>query len=130
MPFPIRAVQVDGEAEFHAAFEAECQRRGLRLFVLPPRSCKLNGAVDRAQRTNTEEFYEIRPFSDSSVATQPRGPRLGARLRHRPPHQALGYRTPLEFRCGASREASPSRLNRPPRRMRRGVAAMSAASRP
>ncbi len=42
MPFAVRAIQVDGGSEFHAAFEAECQRRGLRLFVLPPRSPKLN----------------------------------------------------------------------------------------
>jgi len=54
MPFTIRAIQVDGGSEFHAAFEAACERRGLRLFVLPPRSPKLNGAVERAQRTHTE----------------------------------------------------------------------------
>ena len=55
MPFPIRSAQVDGGSEFHAAFEAECQLRALRLFVLPPRSPKLNGAVERAQRTHIEE---------------------------------------------------------------------------
>src|SRR5712692_1977995 len=31
MPFPMRALQVDGGSEFHAAFEAECPRRALRL---------------------------------------------------------------------------------------------------
>jgi transposase-like protein len=41
MPFPIRALQVDGGSEFAAEFEAACQQRGLRLFVLPPRSPKL-----------------------------------------------------------------------------------------
>ncbi|MCD6453191.1 MAG: hypothetical protein J7K77_02775 [Dehalococcoidales bacterium] len=41
------------------AFEEECQRRGIKLFVLPPRSPKLNGHVERAQRTHTEEFYEV-----------------------------------------------------------------------
>jgi hypothetical protein len=40
MPFPIRALQVDSGSEFAAEFEAACQRRGLRLFVLPPRSPK------------------------------------------------------------------------------------------
>jgi hypothetical protein len=59
MPFPIRAVQVDGGGEFAAQFEAACQHRGLRLFVLPPRSPKLNGAVERANRTHTEEFYQV-----------------------------------------------------------------------
>jgi putative transposase len=33
--------------------------RRLHLFVLPPRSPKLNGAVERANRTHTEEFYQI-----------------------------------------------------------------------
>ena len=58
-PFPIRAVQVDGGSEFQAAFETACQQLGIRLFVLPPRSPKLNGHVERAQRTHTEEFYEL-----------------------------------------------------------------------
>jgi hypothetical protein len=34
MPFPIRAVQVDGGSEFAAGFELACQQRGLHLFVL------------------------------------------------------------------------------------------------
>ncbi len=42
MPFPIHAVQVDGGSEFAAQFEQACQQRGLHLFVLPPRSPKLN----------------------------------------------------------------------------------------
>ena len=43
------------------------QRCGLRVFVLPPRSSKPNGAVERARCTYTEEFYEVRPFSGWSV---------------------------------------------------------------
>src|ERR1700741_4796722 len=63
MPFPIRAVQVDGGSEFAAEFELACQQRGLHLFVLPPRSPKLNGAVERANRTHSEEFYQVTPCS-------------------------------------------------------------------
>ena len=40
MPFPIKALQVDGGSEFEAVFERACQERGVRLFVLPPRSPK------------------------------------------------------------------------------------------
>ena len=36
MPFEVRAIQVDGGAEFEAIFEEECRKRGIRLFVLPP----------------------------------------------------------------------------------------------
>ena len=49
MPFPVKAIQVDGGAEFEAIFEAECQRRDIKVFVLPPRSPKLNGGVERVQ---------------------------------------------------------------------------------
>jgi len=59
MPFPIRAVQVDGGSEFENVFEETCRRKGIKLFVLPPRSPKFNGHVERAQRTHTEEFYEV-----------------------------------------------------------------------
>jgi len=46
MPFPVRAIQVDGGAEFEAIFEEECQRRDIKLFVLPLRSPKPNGGVE------------------------------------------------------------------------------------
>ncbi len=97
MPFPVSAIQVDGGSEFMADFEAACAARGILLFALPPRSPKLNGAVERAQRTHTEEFYEC-SFASPTVA------QLGAELRDWEvvyntvrPHQALGYLTPLEF---------------------------------
>ncbi len=56
-PFPIKAIQVDGGSEFMAHFEEACQRLGIELFVLPPKSPKLNGHVERMQRTFRDEFY-------------------------------------------------------------------------
>ncbi len=53
MPFTVRAIQVDRGSEFEAVFEEECQRRNIKLFVLPPRSPKLNGGVKQAHRTHT-----------------------------------------------------------------------------
>lgn len=97
MPFPIRALQVDGGSEFAAQFELACQQRGLHLFVLPPRSPKLNGAVERANRTHAEEFYQITPHSLELH-------KLNRELRDWEkiyntvrPHQALGYLTPHQF---------------------------------
>lgn len=74
MPFSIRAIQVDGGSEFMADFERTCQAKGIRLFQLPPRSPKLNGGVERANRTHTEEFYEC-SLAEPTVAD------LGAELR-------------------------------------------------
>jgi len=59
LPFELKAIQVDGGSEFMAEFEQACQEKNIRLFVLPPRSPKLNGCVERAQRTHTEEFYQV-----------------------------------------------------------------------
>jgi len=97
MPFAIRAVQVDGGAEFFAAFEAECQRRGIRLFVLPPKSPKLNGAVERAQRTHTEEFYEVTDCAWTLEALNRELLQWERTYNTLRPHQALGYLTPLQF---------------------------------
>ncbi len=97
MPFKVKAIQVDGGSEFYSEFERECECRGIKLFVLPPRSPKLNGCVERAQRTHREEFYDI---TDVSWTV----PELNKELRRWEyvyncirPHQALGYKTPLQF---------------------------------
>lgn len=97
MPFPVRAIQVDGGSEFMAQFEDACRDRGIRLFVLPPRSPKLNGHVERAQRTNKEEFY----YRLTSAGTLTKVNKLLRRWEdiyntYRP-HQALGQITPLAF---------------------------------
>ena len=52
-------VQVDRGSEFQDTFERECQRRGIKLFALPPRSPKLNGHIERIQRSHTEASFEI-----------------------------------------------------------------------
>ena len=59
LPFELKTIQVDGGSEFMAEFEQSCQEKNIRLFVLPPRSPKLNGCVERAQHTHTEEFYQV-----------------------------------------------------------------------
>jgi len=80
-----------------AEFEAACADRGIRLFVLPPRSPKLHGAVERANRTHTEEFYEV-----TDAILEPDAIRDALLDWERTyntirPHQALGYLTPAEY---------------------------------
>ena len=97
MPFPVKAIQVDGGSEFEALFEEACQKREIKLFVLPPRSPKLNGGVERAHRTHTEEFYEL---TDSTFELEElRGELLEWEMIYNSvrPHQALGYLTPLKY---------------------------------
>lgn len=96
LPFPLKAIQVDGGSEFMAEFEAACQEQAIALFVLPPRSPKLNGHVERANRTHRSEFWEL---YDGDLELPPLQAALRAwedRYNHERPHQALGYLTPAE----------------------------------
>lgn len=97
MPFPVRAIQVDGGPEFEAVFEKECQSRGIRLFVLPPRSPKLNGGVERAHRTHTEEFYEITDCSFELAELREKLIEWEHIYNTVRPHQTLEYLTPRKF---------------------------------
>jgi transposase InsO family protein len=97
MPFPVRAISVDGGSEFMAGFEEACRRRAITLYVLPPRSPKLHGAVERANRTHAEEFHQV-TLAEPTIAD------LSSELRawegiynEVRPHQALGYLTPRQF---------------------------------
>jgi putative transposase len=97
MPGPVKAIQVDGGSEFKAEFEEACREKGVRLFVLPPRSPKLNGHVERAQRTHKEEFYQLLDPPDSLVELRAQLLKQEQRYNTYRPHQALGYRTPREW---------------------------------
>ena len=97
MPFPVKAIQIDGGSEFMAEFEEACRDRGVRLFVLPPRSPKLNGCVERGNRTHTEEFYEWTTAHPSVAGLTPALREWEHVYNSVRPHQALGYLTPVEF---------------------------------
>jgi putative transposase len=123
MPFPVRAIQVDGGSEFRAEFELACAARGIRLFALPPRSPKLNGHVERAQRTHTEEFYECStaPLTVAALGAELRGwEQVYNTVR---PHQSHGYLTPLQFWEAYQRDpqAALAALPNPKRRRKEGV---------
>jgi transposase InsO family protein len=97
LPFPVKALQVDGGSEFAAEFEQACQQKEIPLFILPPKSPKLNAHVERSHRTHNEEFYQVQ--ADSTEVTW-----LNQQLRRWEhiynqirPHQSLAYLTPLEF---------------------------------
>ena len=97
MPFPVKAIQVDGGPEFESVFEQECKNRGIKLFVLPPRSPKLNGGVERSHRTHTEEFYEVTDSSFDLADIRNELLQWETVYNSIRPHQALGYLTPEKF---------------------------------
>lgn len=96
-PFKILAIQIDGGSEFKGEFELECQKRNIKLFVLPPRSPKLNGCVERSNRTHTEEFYEVHDFPLELPLLNQELKKWENIYNTVRPHQALDYLTPLEY---------------------------------
>jgi putative transposase len=97
MPFPVRAISIDNGSEFMADFERACADRRIPLFVLPPRSPKLHGAVERANRTHTEEFYEVTDAEPDLASLQSALREWEEVYNTVRPHQALRYLTPAEF---------------------------------
>lgn len=97
MPFPIRAVQVDGGSEFYAEFEEACKQLNIKLYVLPPKSPQLNGSVERANRTHTEEFYEVTACSWNVSELNPQLIKWEYTYNCIRPHAALHLKSPLQF---------------------------------
>lgn len=96
-PFPMKAIQIDGGSEFKKDFEQACADRKLPLFVLPPRSPKLNGHVERSNRTHREEFYEVTEVELSLEAHNQQLEEWEHTYNYIRPHQALDYLTPDEY---------------------------------
>jgi len=96
-PFRVKAIQVDGGSEFYSIFETACKDSDIRLFVLPPRSPKLNGCVERANRTHREEYYE---FTDTpqDLADHNEDLKYWQDVYNTVrPHHSLNLKTPLEI---------------------------------
>jgi len=94
-PFPIESIQVDGGSEFMAAFEAACQQHGIPLYVLPPKSPKLNGTVERMQETWRGEFYEAYELPITEL--RPLVQRFQDLYNTYRPHQSLQRQTPARY---------------------------------
>ena len=96
MPFAVEAIQVDGGSEFKAEFERECQERAIPLWVLPPRSPKLNGNVERTIGTWRYEFYGCWDIPDDLVKTNRLVDAFADEFNRVRPHRSLGCLAPAE----------------------------------
>ncbi len=94
-----------------ADFETACQKFGISLFVLPPPSPKLNGHVERAQRTHREEFYELYD-EDLDIPTLNQALLNWERIYHTfRPHHSLDGLAPLRYLHPHHPSSVPSHLS-------------------
>ena len=96
-PFKISSIQVDGGSEFMKDFEQLCQEKNIPLFVLPPKSPKYNGNVERCNGTTRDEFYSqyMDLFNVHSIRKQLES--FNKKYNTYRPHQSLGNLTPMEY---------------------------------
>jgi putative transposase len=97
MPFPVKAIQVDGGSEFMAEFEQACADRKIRLYVLPPKCPKMNGAVERCNGAWRYEFYAVYDLPPNVEAINPILDAFQHLYNHHRPHGALGGLTPAQY---------------------------------
>ena len=112
MPDPVKAIQIDGGSEFMAEFEQACADKNLPLYVLPPRSPKLNGAVERCNGAWRYEFYAC---ADLPTRIDKIAQMVGAfqnLYNHHRPHAALAGKTPAEYLAiRRANETPPSHMS-------------------
>ena len=104
MPFPVRAIQIDGGSEFKGEFEQACQAAGIELYVLPPRQPKRNGGVERINGIWRYEFYACYPLPTTLRELRPFIRWWEQVYNHLRPHQALQQRTPADYLRDAGHE--------------------------
>lgn len=111
MPVKPKAIQVDGGSEFMAEFEEACEKRGITLYVLPPKSPKLNGAVERCNGAWRYEFYETYDLPDSIDHLNPIIDSYQHLYNHHRPHGALAGLTPKQYLdITQARDPKPSHM--------------------
>jgi transposase InsO family protein len=97
MPDPIKAIQIDGGSEFMAEFELACRDAKLPLYVLPPRSPKLNGGVERCNGAWRYEFYACNDLPANLEKLAERVDAFQHLYNHHRPHGALAGMTPKKY---------------------------------
>jgi putative transposase len=97
MPDPVKAIQIDGGSEFMAEFEQACADKKLPLYVLPPRSPKLNGAVERCNGAWRYEFYACVDLPLRFDKIDQMVEAFQHLYNHHRPHGALAGKTPAQY---------------------------------
>ena len=97
LDFPIESIQVDGGSEFMAEFEDYCEEQGIKLYVLPPRSPKMNCYVERANETYRYEFWNVYELPDTIEEVRKLHRKYERKYNCERMHQSLNYLTPMDY---------------------------------
>ena len=80
-----------------AEFEDYCEEMGIKLYVLLPRSPKMNGFVERANETYRYKFWNIYEISDTIEEAKKLLKKYERKYNCERMPQSLNYWTPMEY---------------------------------
>ncbi len=95
----IENLQTDNGSEFSGMFQGALTELGLGHYFNRPRTPKDNPVNERFNRTLKEEFLNLGNFHPDPEIFNPRLLNWLEEYTFRRPHEALGYKTPIEFAC-------------------------------
>ena len=93
-------VQHDNDSCFEKEFKKTCQELGIHQYYNRPKTPKDNSVNERFNRILKEEFLALGNFHPDPEVFNLRLGNWLEEFNFRRPHQALGYKTPIEFACG------------------------------
>jgi len=110
MPFPVKAIQIDGGSEFKGEFEKACAEKGVILYELPPKRPQLNGAVERCNAAWRYEFYAVYDLPSRLDQINEHIDSFAHLYNHHRPHGALAGLTPAQYLKHRTSEAPQSHM--------------------
>lgn len=97
LDFKIKSVQIDGGTEFMSEFEYFCKEQGIKLCLLHPGSPKLNGCVERTNRTYRYEFWNLYNIPNNIADARILLKKYEKKYNYERMHQSLNYLTPMDY---------------------------------
>ncbi|RME36677.1 MAG: transposase [Deltaproteobacteria bacterium] len=85
-------------------FELACMEAGIPLIVLPPRSPKLNGHVERANRTDRHEFFGFYEVGTTIAEVRRAAKKWRYIYNHIRPHKSLNLIPPAKYLANLNRK--------------------------
>jgi len=80
-----------------AEFEDYCEEKKFKLYVLPPRSPKMNCYVERTNETYRYEFWNVYEIPDTIEETRKLLRKFEYYYNCERMHQSLNYLTPMQY---------------------------------
>ena len=98
----IENLQTDNGSEFQGMFEKAVKELNLEHYFNRVKTPKDNPVNERFNRTLEEEFLQLGNFHPDPEVFNPKLGKWLEEFNLRRPHEALGYKTPIEFAYGKS----------------------------